>query len=435
MEGAQDSSIGQKWRCMPDNTNSRATSKGNTERKTPHPLRVLLVNQHYAPADAPTAKLLTDVGAALVAEGHDVTAIASRRGYHDASKVFPRRETIEGVDVRRLPGTAFTQKRRRGRVANSLAFFAVLVTRMLTIHKPDVVVCLSTPPMLGAIVQAFASIGRTRMVYWVMDVHPELAFKLGYIKPDSLIGKVLDKTARIPLGHADVVIALGDDMAAKLEPYSNGNMRVVRTWADGDRITPRETRDHPLRKEWGWEGKFVVAYSGNMGHVHEFDTILEAATRLDDDDRYLFCFMGGGPRTEAVKKEADKRNLTNIEFRDYVPEEELPLSLTAPDIHVVTLREDLAGLSIPSKTYSVLAAGKPVAFIGPGESDIARIVENNNCGVHVANGDASKFIAALHSYRESHEILASHAASARQTFDGAFTREQGVTSIARAITA
>jgi colanic acid biosynthesis glycosyl transferase WcaI len=419
---------------MADNSNPDAIRESGSELEGPQRLRVLLVNQYFAPSDAPTAKLLADVGAALVEQGNDVMAICSNRGYSDSSVRHSKRDVIRGVSVQRLPGTGFSQKRRRGRVANYLGFFAVLTARLLTIRKPDVVVCLSSPPLLGSIVQTIASIRGIRMVYWVMDVHPELAFRLGQIKKTSLVGRTLDRAARIPLRHAHVVVALGNDMARRVEPYSNGNTKVVHNWADGDRIHPTDSDRHPLRKEWGWDGKFVVAYSGNMGLVHEFDTILDAATRFDGDDRYLFCFIGGGPRCDEVRAEVQKRGLQNVEFRAHVPDDQLAQSLTAPNVHVVSLRSDLAGLSVPSKTYGILAAGKPIAFVGPEESDIASIVSRGGCGFQVDNGDVDGLVDALNEYADSSDRLAAHQRAARSTFDHFYSKDLGLRSVTSLIT-
>ena len=392
-------------------------------------LSVLLINQHYAPSDAPTAQLLADVGAALANDGHQVAAISSRRGYRTARIRYPKRNVINGVTVRRVPGTAFNQSRRRGRVANYFAFFATSSLRMLTTRKPDVVVCLSSPPLLGSIVQTIASARGIRVVYWIMDLHPDLLFKLDQMRATSLAGRFLRAVSLLPLRNADTVVVLGDDMALRVEANSNGSTRIVPSWADGDWIQPSSTVGHALRKEWGWDGRFVVAYSGNLGLVHEFETIIEAAARLDSDDRYLFCFIGNGARTDEAKAEVRRRNLRNVQFRDFVPEEQLPDSLTAPDVHLVSLRGDLAGLSVPSKTYGILAAGKPVAFVGPSESDIAALVRNHACGVHVDNGDAEGLAAAIRAYGENSETLTSHETAARQTFDDGYSRPRGLAAM------
>jgi glycosyltransferase involved in cell wall biosynthesis len=398
-------------------------------RSAVEPLSILLVNQYYAPADAPTAALLADVGAALAAEGNDVRAIASRRGYRDASVRYPRREQIDGVHVRRIGGTGFTQQRRWGRLINYFAFFASAGKQLLITRRADVVVCLSTPPLLAAIVQTITKLRGARFIYWVMDVHPELAFRLGHLEKTSITGRILEWSGRRTLERSDVVIALGNDMAKRIEPYSNGSTRVVPNWADGNRITPRPIENHPLRAEWGWDGKFVIAYSGNIGLVHEFDTIIEAAAKLEGDDRYLFCFIGGGPRENEVHTEVERRGLSNVEFRPWVPDDQFPDSLTAPDVHLVTLREDLAGLSVPSKTYSILAAGRPIAFVGPHDSDIAELMSSADCGIHVPNGDAVGLTDALRAYDQNRDLQTAHSNSARSTYEASFTPGRGLASI------
>ena len=302
------------------------SSTSTTSPQTPPP-----------PSYSPTSQQRSPPTATTYASSPRVAATA------DASDRFPRREQLDGVYVRRVGGTGFTQAKRWGRLINYFAFFASASRQLLLTRRPDVVVSLSTPPLLATIVQTVAALRRARFVYWVMDVHPELAFRLGHLKKTSITGRIMEWSGRRTLGKADTVIALGDDMAVHLKPYSNGNTRVARTWADGDRIHPHVAPGHPLREQWGWEGRFVVAYSGTMGLVHEFDTILEAATVLNDDDRYLFCFIGGGARSSEVQDEVERRQLRNIEFRDFVPDEQLPLSLTAPDVHLVSLRDDLAG--------------------------------------------------------------------------------------------
>ncbi len=397
-------------------------------------LSVLLVNQHYAPSDAPTAQLLADVGEALAREGHNVTAISSSRGYRNAHIRYPKTENINGVVVRRVPGTAFAQRHRRGRVANYFSFFATAGFRLLRTPKADVVVSMSSPPLLATIVQSVALLRRMKMVYWVMDVYPELLFRLGQMKSRSVPGRIVNGVSRLPFSRADVVVVLGDDMALHTKPHSNGSTRVVANWADGDRIRPEPAKHHRLRDEWGWNEKFVVAYSGNMGLVHEFETIIEAAAMLEGDQRYLICFIGGGAREDEVRAEVKRRNLTNVQFHEFVPDDQLQDILTAPDLHLVSLRSDLAGLSTPSKTYAILAAGKPIAFVGPEGSDIAALVSKHACGVHVDNGDAATLADTIRGYGENAARVADHGTAARKAFDAAYTRTRGLKSMVSIIT-
>ncbi|MFC2153519.1 glycosyltransferase family 4 protein [Actinomycetota bacterium] len=404
-------------------------TQGRTNDGSAAPLSVILVNQYYVPDDAPTGRLLADVGAALAAEGHDVRAFASRRGYRDATIKYSRREVIDGVMVRRVGGTGFTQSKRWGRLINYFAFFASVGRQLLVTRKPDVIVALSTPPLLATVAETVAAMRGARFVYWVMDVHPELAFRLGHLKRTSITGRILEWSGRRTLGRSDAVIALGDDMARRIEPYSNGSTTVIPTWADGDIICPRSVTDHPLRSEWGWDGRFVVAYSGNMGLVHEFETIIDAATKLAGDDRYLFCFIGSGPREDEIRHEVSKRGLANVEFRPFVDGSDLSDSLTAPDVHLVSLREDLAGLSVPSKMQGILAAGKPLAFVGPAESDVASIVLSNACGIHVRNGDSESLVGGLHRYAECADTIAVHGKAARAAYDSSYDRSSRISEM------
>ena len=149
-------------------------------------MRVILVNQHYAPDPAPTGRLLSDVGEALAYKGHEVITVCSLHAYDSYGPPLARRETRNGVRVIRVGGTSFAQRRRIGRVTNYLSFFALAVLQLARLKSVDVFVCLSTPPLLAAIVQRFASLRRARFVYWVMDVYPEIAYALGHLRRSSL---------------------------------------------------------------------------------------------------------------------------------------------------------------------------------------------------------------------------------------------------------
>ena len=176
----------------------------------------------------------------------------------------------------------------------------------------------------------------------------------------------MESAAHISIQRADAVIALGDTMANHLME-SGGRIRVVHNWGS-DNIEPRPTEDHPLRHAWGWHDKFVVLYSGNLGLPHEFETILEAAHRLRSDRHILFAFVGDGARMAAAKADAERLDHPNLEFRPYVADHDLASLLTASDVHIISLRNEATGLSVPSKTYNILAAGKPILFVEIGRA-------------------------------------------------------------------
>jgi glycosyltransferase involved in cell wall biosynthesis len=159
-------------------------------------------------------------------------------------------------------------------------------------------------------------------------------------------------------------VVLGERMAARIRArgVDASKVRVISNWVDGEAITPLPAEINPTRVEWNLIGKFVVMYSGNMGRGHEFETILGAAAKLQADARFVFLFVGGGNQRGPLGIEVERLGITNIRFKPYQRREHLGLSLTVGDVHLISLRQELEGLIVPSKFYGILAAGRPVLF-------------------------------------------------------------------------
>jgi len=393
-------------------------------------VRILLLNQYYAPDDASTAQLLADLGEGLAQQGHEVTAVCCDRAYAEPSRRYPRRETIAGVDVRRVPTTGFGRGSKLGRLADYASFLLGAAVAALAAPRPDVVISLSTPPMVAALGMTLARVRGALSVYWVMDVYPDLAFELGVLRPGSLAGRMLERFSRWLLRGSDRVVTLGDCMAERLRGHGATRVASIHNWADERVIRPRDLELHELRGRWGWSERFVVLYSGNMGLAHEFDTVLDAAERLREDPRVLFSFIGGGPRREAVEREVERRRLPNVEFRPYVLRSELGDSLTAPDVHLVTLRERMPGLLVPSKIYGILAAGRPTLYVGPDCGEIAEVLRAGACGVRIPNGGGAELCGAILDYAGDRQRVREEGRAARQLFDERFTRTRGLRQFA-----
>jgi len=389
-------------------------------------VRIVLLNQYYAPDSAATAQILADLGAGLAREGHDVGAICCRRAYGDPGVTYLARESIDGVRIERTWNTGFGRGSSLARVSDYLTFVVGATRRLLLRRRPDVVVSLSTPPLIAALGHLLARLRGARSIYWVMDVYPDLAFELGVMRPRSIAGRLFRALSGFTLRRSDDVVALGETMGARLCAVRGRPPAVVHNWADGETIRPLAAERNPLRREWGWGERLVVLYSGNMGLAHEFDTVLEAAAALGDRRDVRFAFVGGGPRRAEIEARARREALGNVEFRPYQPRETLGESLTAGDLHLVTLRERMAGLLVPSKIYGILAAGRPTLYVGPEEGEIAEIVRRGECGVRVAPGDAAGLVAAIGRYAGDPGLRERHGRNARRLFEERFTREHGV---------
>lgn len=179
-------------------------------------------------------------------------------------------------------------------------------------------------------------------------------------------------------------------MAQRLisEGVMPNRIKVIHNWSDGDQIKPVESRENELRYVWGLQDKFVVGYSGNMGRAHEFGTIIDAAELLKEISNIVFLFIGNGAQRGWIAQEANKRDLKSIIFKPYQPREHLSLSLTMPDVHLISLQPALEGLIVPSKFYGVAAAGRPMIYIGDSEGEIPRILREGGCGYTVDIGSA-----------------------------------------------
>jgi len=388
------------------------------ERRAPEasaesaPLDVLLINQYYPPSDAPTGLLLADLAERLVAVGHRVSVLASRRAYEDPRRTYPARERRNGVEVRRMRTIGVAGQGPGGRLLDYASFLVGTALHLVGRRRPDVVVALSTPPMLASVAVAGARLRGARSVYWVMDVYPQIAFALGVLRADSLPGRALERLARIALARASVVVALGDSMAQILRANGARVVASVPNWIAGPPI-PAPVDAAGLRAEWGWTDQVVVLYSGNLGRAYEFETALGAAELLRDQPAVRFVFMGRGARRAEIAAAVSGRGLTNVELRDPLPRARLALGLAAGDLHLVTLRAEAAGLLVPSKIFGTLAVGRPTLYVGPAASEVAALVTAAGCGVRIEPGDARGLAAAIRAYAADPERRRAEGARAR----------------------
>jgi colanic acid biosynthesis glycosyl transferase WcaI len=366
--------------------------------------RVLFVNQYFPPDEASTAQILGDLVEAACREGFECRVVTSDRGYADPKLRYPRRESWRGASVERLWATGFGRGSTAGRALDYATFIANACVRLLSGPRPDVVVGLSTPPILGALAVLVARLRGARSVYWTMDVHPEIAFALGILTRASLAGRAFSALSGWTLRSADLVVALGETMAGLLRRQGARRVAVVHNWADEDAIRPIGVEASTYRAERGWGSRFVVVYSGNMGLAHEFETVLAAADRLRSQ-LVTFAFIGDGPRRKEVERGVAARGLANVEFHPGVPRPALGDSLTAADLHLVTLRPGMQSLLVPSKIYGILAAGRPTLYVGPAEGEVYDIVTGAGCGTVVANGSVDALVAAILDYEKDRTRL------------------------------
>lgn len=378
--------------------------------------RVLLVNQYYWPDHISTAQHLTDLAEALVEQGHEVHVLCSARGSRPGAPPRPRVEQHNGVTIHRVGATGLGRRSVVRRMADYLSFHAGAVFASLRMPRFDVVVTLTTPPLIALIGLLLRRFKRSQHVYWSMDLHPDASLALGQMKRSNPVVAALAWLSDAFYRQADRVVVLGPYMADRIlaKRVRPNRVTTIPVWSRRDEIYPLPRQGHPLRASLGLGDRFIAMYSGNLGLAHSFAEFLGAARRLRDRDDILFLFVGDGPRRAEVETAQAAEGLTNIRFLDYFPREQLHASLSLADAHLISLRPEMTGICVPGKLYGAMASGRPVVFAGPDHCETADTVRRAECGVTVRPGDAEGLAQAL-------EALAAHPERAAELGDNGLT--------------
>lgn len=340
------------------------------------------MNQYYAPGFEATAYLLSQLCAEL-AKDFDVTVITGKLAVPRAGA---GRATIDGVKVVRVRSAAFDRSNLPLRAINYVTYLVASLFTGLFSRKPDVVLCMTDPPVLADVALFVARRFRAPLVVVSQDVFPEIAVELKRLESKPLID-LLRSLIGYYLRRADRVVAIGDTMRRRLQEKGAPAERitVIPNWVDTNAITPS-----PKANDWsrlhGLDGSFVVMHSGNVGHAQNLDALVRSTTFLRDLDDLVVAVIGGGARHSALVELAGRLEADHVRFLGYQPRELLSLSLSAADVHVVGLARGLSGYVVPSRLYGILAAGRPVIVAADEESETARVVMQEGAGVVVPPG-------------------------------------------------
>jgi colanic acid biosynthesis glycosyl transferase WcaI len=287
------------------------------------------------------------------------------------------------------------------------------------------VVAKTDPPLISVVAAVVVQLRGAGLVNWCQDLFPEIARSLGVRGAGGPFGWLLQALRNWSLNSANANVVLGDEMAQRLraEGVRANAIQVIHNWADGSSIRPcSDEAGDELREAWGLKGKFVVAYSGNMGRAHEFGTILDTAAALKDTHEIAFLFVGGGSRQAWMVTEGKRRRLENVSFQPYQPRERLADSLCVADAHLVSLHPELEGLVVPSKFYGIAAAGLPTLYVGDPDGEIGRLVREARCGFAVRPGQSGLLAEHIRELAADPRRVSEMGANARTLFEGCFDK-------------
>ena len=366
-------------------------------------MNILLLNQYYPPDVAPTGRYLHDLARRLVARGHRVTVLASRTAYN-GDRQYAARETIDGVDVQRVGGLNLGRRHLLLKAVDYAWFLAQLAIRLRRLRPvPDFILCLTTPPFVGALVRACKR-RTTRYGHWIMDLYPDVLYAHGMLRPARWPARRLTGLARYAIGGGVFAVGLGDDMAARMQPYAGAShVEALPLWPL-DTAAPDANAVQALRRERGWQDQdLVMMYSGNMGRGHRFGEFLAAAQSTAADPAMRWVFAGGGMRRAEVEQFAATHPEAGLELQPYVDDDQLATHLLSADVHLMSLDKRWEGCMIPSKVQAICHLGRPILFVGGSNNSPAQWIEQYEAGWVVDQDDTAGIQAALDCARDPAE--------------------------------
>jgi len=407
-------------------------------------MRITIINQFYPPDISPTAKLAASLANHRAALGDSVTVIAGQ-GYVSETAAGES-SGDENVRIQRVWIPKLGKKGLWRRCFASFMFFALSTWQALRLPRQDVVICLTTPPFIlgvGAIHKLLHR--RTRLILWNMDCYPEVAERVGVIATGGVAARLLQALNLSLSAWLDGVVCLDEAMRQLVltRPGTESSRlpaSVIPNW-EPLVLFPWQTKDEenfhePESQSSGLPtaSDFTVLYTGNMGHGHCFETMIEAAQRLSDQNADArFTITGGGVKLPKVRQEAQQRDLKNIELLGYVSIEKLRALQSTASCSLITLRDDMLGVMSPSKLHASLAMGLPIIYVGPRGSNADEAIRRFGCGVSLRHGDVDGFVDFVHELNENQLARAAYRARSRAAFETAYCDQRVLPKFDRVI--
>jgi len=376
-------------------------------------VQILLINQFFWPDLAATSQLLTDLVGHIAGQGHDVTVICAKHSYAgaDCTEEPPAR-------IVRVPDLPFA----RGRLARPLSYLSFLIMSAWVacrLPKQDIVITMTTPPLLGTVGFLVQKLRGAKHYIWEMDLYPDAAVGLQVLSARSPLTRFIAFVADYVRRRANAIIVLGECMRARVIAHGIAPERVViaENWSDGALLRPA------IRRQGG---ALTIIYPGNLGLAHDVGTLTNAMRELKSDAAIRYLFVGGGARLDELKRSCQADGVESASFLPYCSRDLLNDLLSDAHIGLVTQTDASLGSVVPSKAYSLMAAGLPILFVGPAESTVARMIRRFECGWELRCGDSDGFVRLLRELERRRELVVEAGARAREAFLAHYDKPVGV---------
>jgi colanic acid biosynthesis glycosyl transferase WcaI len=397
-------------------------NEGQVEKSAeanPEPIQTLwVVTELYYPEETSTGYYLTRIAEGLTGDFR-VKVLCGQPNYSARGTRAPKRETHRGVEIFRAAGTTLDKNVIFFRLLNMLSLsFSIFLKAFVNFRKGDRVIVVTTPPTLPFITALACLIKGAGYVLLIHDNYPEILIAANKTSADSFFVNLLNRCNRWLYKYTGKIIVCGRDMFELVSKKTEGldvPVETIQNWAELENVKPLPRSENRMLKELGIEEKIVFLYAGNMGYPNDLESIIEAAEKLKADDRFRFVFLGTGVKRKWLEREVEEKSLKNVKILDPKPRSEQNIFLNACDVAIVTLVKKMWGVSMPSRTYNILAAGKPILALTEKDSEISKVVEEDHVGWTVAPNEPAKLrekILEIYESREKFEEMGKNARSA-----------------------
>jgi len=398
--------------------------------------KILVISEPFYPQEVASVQLLLDLCEDLVKAGYKVKVITGNLTQifnQKQNRNILRQENYKGIEILRLRNTTFSKYRMIGRFLNYLTFHFLVLCHTLFFERPNLVFVLSNPPFISFWGLILKMLKRSKVIYNVQDLFPDVVVELGKLK-NKLFIRFLKKISELIIKKVDKVVVIGEYMKKRIRReylrgtnMSNNHIVTIHNWADGGKIKVlrKDIENNFFKKKWELEGRFIVLYSGNIGYLHEFDTIISAAECFAKEGlkEIIFVFIGEGIKKSYIKKKVKEKGLNNILFFPYQTQEMLSYSLGLTNVSLVTLEKGFEGMVVPSKIYGILASGRPVIAVVGEESEVVEIIRKGKCGKIVKIGDYQAMVNNIMDYYKNPKKCREDGLNGRRYFEKNYERK------------
>ncbi len=424
---------------MDTGKNSEATVNDRAKTKTEIKTKLWVVTELYYPEDNQTGYYLTRIAEGL-ADDFDVKVICGQPNYAARGIKAAKNETHRGVEIFRVWGTTLDKNVLVFRLLNMVTLgVSMFLKTVFKIRRADEILVVSAPPSLPFVTALAAKMRFAEYALIIQDKYPEILVAVGKSSPNSSFIKILDSLNRRLYDGAKKIIVVGRDMkelvAGQLsdDASKTKKIEVIQNWAALEEIAPLPRDENPLLKELNLLDKFVFLYAGNMGHPQDLETVVECAEKLKNDGRFHFLFIGAGVKRKWLERELAEKQLPNITVIAPRPRGEQRIFLNACDVGLVPLVSKMFGVAMPSRTYNFLAAGKPVLALTDANSEVVRVIEEDQVGWHLPPRDAEKLLDTIYNIYEQRAAIGEMGKRARKSALEKYSVEVAINKFRKAL--